>query len=77
MLDMSILARYKYNKFKTDKESKKSDKITILLTQSLFFAKNTIKLAAKKTKKDENNLVEEKLLNRFSTLENILLARDL
>ena len=73
MLDMSILARYKYNKYKTDKEAKKQDKITILLTE-LNWVSKTVKLASKNKKKDD---IKNKIEARFSTLENIVLARDL
>jgi hypothetical protein len=44
MLDMSVLARYKYNKYKTDKEFKKDDKILVLLTKNNLKNKNIVSL---------------------------------
>ncbi len=57
MLDISVLSRYKYTDFKTDEESKKKDKINILL--------------------NKENIGEKAINARISTLENIVLARDL
>jgi len=34
MLDMSVLARYKYIEYKTDKKSQKEDNIKILFTEN-------------------------------------------
>ena len=77
MLDMSILARYNYTDYKTDKQ--KSDKVTILFT-SENWKKQVIKLATKSkkfTKKETFEQLENSLNSRYETLENIVLARDL
>ncbi len=79
MLDMCILARYKYTEYKTDKDSKKDDKITILFTKENW-KKQTIKLAKKTikfTKKEIFIELENKIFDRYKTLENIIFARDL
>jgi len=79
MLDMSVLARYKYTDYKTDKEEQKQDKINILLTNENW-KKQTIKLASKNEKLNKKEIFEElekALLERFSTLENIVFARNL
>jgi hypothetical protein len=44
MLDMSILSRYKFNKYKTDKESKKEDNIFVLITKDNLKNKNIVSL---------------------------------
>jgi len=79
MLDMAVLARYKFTNYKTDKKEQKEDKITILLTLENW-KKQTIKLAKKQkkqTKKEIFKNFEEKIFDRYSTLENIVLARNL
>jgi leucyl aminopeptidase len=78
MMEMSILARYKYNEFKTDKESKKKDEIVVLITENNIKNKNTIILWKPKTKKALKLKDLEDLFNsRIETLENIVFARDL
>ena len=80
MLDMSVLARYKYTQYKTDKQSKKEDIISVLFTEKNIIKQKTIYLAAKKKKISKKNSFEilENIFNdRISTLENIVSARDL
>ena len=69
MLDLAVLARYKFREFKTDKKEQKKDKINILLLDNL--SKKTVKLANNK------DSIKQKILERYSTLENVILARDL
>jgi len=77
MLDMSVLSRYKYNEYKTDKDIKK-DKIIIFLTENNLKIDKTISLwKNKKFKKAGFWDLEERIENRIKTLENIVLARDL
>jgi len=80
LLDISILARYKYFEYKTDKNSNKIDKIKILLTPENWKKLKTLKLAEKKKKlsrKSELEYLEKSILEREKTLENIVFARDL
>ncbi len=77
MLDMSILSRYKFNKYKTDKKAKKEDKITILLTKDNLKTKSTIVLGKKDSNKISFRDLENLILDRYKTLENIVLARNL
>ncbi len=76
MLDLSILSRYKFTKYKTDKNNK-SDKINILFTNNIINKKDIVKL----WKKDDLTLnfkeLKAKLELRYETLKNIILARDL
>jgi len=77
MLDLAILARYKFNKYKTDKNLKKEDKVIVLLTKNNLKSKSTIILGKKDSNKVNFKDLEKLILNRYSTLENIILARDL
>lgn len=78
MLDMSVLARYKYNEFKTENKSKKEDKIIVYLSDNNLKDSNTLKLAkSKKLKKDSKTKIEETIKSRFTTLNNIIYARNL
>lgn len=74
LLDLSILSRYKFTKYKI--EENKKDKIKILLTKENW-KKNTIKLSGKSQKKSDIDFLIEKLENRKKTLDNIVFARDL
>jgi len=44
MIDMSILARYKYTEYKTNKDDKKEDNIFILLTENNLKKSNILTL---------------------------------
>jgi hypothetical protein len=44
MIDMSILARYKYTEYKTNEDDKKEDKIFILLTENNLKKSNILTL---------------------------------
>lgn len=78
MIDMSILARYKYIEYKTDKESKNKDNIIVLVSEYNIKNKNTVilwKLKNKKVLKFKD--LEEFFESRIKTLDNIVFARDL
>ncbi len=74
LLDLSILSRYKFTKYKTEESQK--DKVQILLTKQNW-KKDTIKLSDKKQKKSDIDYLIEKLEDRKKTLDNIIFARDL
>ncbi len=79
MLDMLVLSRYKYNEYKTETSEKKADKIIVLLTIQNW-KKSSVKLAKKSkklSKKQQFELLEENILNRYETLQNIVFARNL
>jgi leucyl aminopeptidase len=76
MIDMSVLVRYKYNDYKTDKESKKKDDILVLVTEDNI--NKIITLWKNKAKKDiKIKDLYTLLVSRIKTLENIIIARDL
>lgn len=78
MLDMSVLARYKYIEYKTDKQSQKEDKIIVLFTKDNLKKTLTISLwKNKKLKKKDFSYIENKIKSRIITIENIVLARNL
>ena len=78
MIDMSILARYKYTEYKTNEDDKKEDKVFVLLTENNLKKSNILTLWKNKSKKIVNfKDLEDLLKQRISTLENIVLARDL